>query len=86
MSKVLMYSTSQLFGKRVTGGLKRFLELYHGLKDKGIEVDMFCGDSPEILEENDVSAQSLFTEKVSKNIFIPTELKYFLRNLKPLIK
>ncbi|KAB8133672.1 glycosyltransferase family 4 protein [Gracilibacillus oryzae] len=82
MSKVLMYSTSQLFGKRVTGGLKRFLELYYAFRDKGIEVDLYSADSQEVLKEKKVSANSLESENVSKSILLPTELKIFIKNYK----
>ena len=81
MKKIAMYSTSALFGKRVTGGLKRFLELYNGFIEKGIDVDLFCTDSSEVLEEKGISAYTLVNTKISDKIFIPTELKFFLKNI-----
>jgi len=81
MSKIAMYSTGQLFGKRVSGGFKRFLELYNGLKSREIDVDLFCTDSPKVLKEKRVSAYSLINEEKSKNLFIPTEFKIFIKNI-----
>ena len=81
-----MYSTSQLFGKRVTGGLKRFLELYNGLKSRGIDVDLFCTDSPEVLTENGVTGYSLVNNDISRSFFIPTEFKILINNIKTIKK
>lgn len=75
-----MYSTGKLFGNKVTGGTKRFLELYYGMVDKGIEVDLFCADSMETLKEKNISANLVVNEKISKNLFLPTSLLVFLKN------
>jgi glycosyltransferase involved in cell wall biosynthesis len=81
MKKIAMYSTSQLFGKRVTGGLKRFLELYYGLVNLGNSVDLYSSDTPKVLKDNNVDGYSLSTGKISQSIFIPAELKILLKNL-----
>lgn len=81
MTKIAMYTSSKLFGERVTGGVKRFLELYEGMKNKNIDVDLFCGDTQEVLAKNNVKAYSLKNANKSKNIFIPTELKIFIKNI-----
>ena len=70
MTKVAMYTSSQLFCERSTGGVKRFLELYEGMKNKNIDVDLFCGDTQEVLAKNNVKAYSLKNANKSKNIFI----------------
>lgn len=81
-----MYSTSELFGKRVTGGLKRFLELYYGLTEKKYVVDLYSTDSPNSFRENNVSGYSLLNKINKKSIIIPAELKIMLSNIKTLIK
>lgn len=82
MSKVAMYSTSELFGKRVTGGLKRFLELYYGMKNDGINVDLFSADSNKVLIENGIEGISLDKNIKKNSLFIPAELKILLQNRK----
>ncbi|TFJ93048.1 glycosyltransferase family 4 protein [Lentibacillus salicampi] len=87
MGKVAMYSTSRLFGERITGGLKRFLELYKGLKIRGTDVDLYSADSSRSLEENGVvSGYSLMFKGKSKNTFVPTVFNIIIRNLGTLWK
>src|SRR5690554_233569 len=81
MHKVAMYSTSKLFHNSVTGGLKRFLELYYELKYQGINIDLYCLDDPYTLKMNNIEGFSLKTTQESKIIFIPTELKIFFKNI-----
>lgn len=81
MKKVAMYSTNQLFGSRPTGGTKRFLELYYGLVNKGINVDLYSTDSSQVFIENNIVGYSLIGKEQSNNIFIPTELKILLSNI-----
>ena len=80
MKDVAMYTTSQLFGEKTTGGLKRFLELYKGLITHGIKVDLYTADSPDILNKYNVSAFSIKSMSQSNSIFIPTELKILIAN------
>ena len=74
MKDVAMYTKSQLFGEKTTGGLKRFLELYKGLITHGIKL-IYTADSPDILNKYNVSA---FSIKVWVNLI----LFLFLQNLK----
>ena len=86
MIKIAMYSTSQLFGQRITGGLKRFLELYKGLVNNNFDVDLFCADSPDVLKKVGIQAYSLINTGKSNNLFIPTELKLLINNMQTIKK
>ncbi len=86
MKKIVMYTTNQLFGERRTGGVKRFLELYEGMKNNDIDIDLFCGDTQEVLVKNNIKAYSLQNVKKGKNVFIPTELKIFIKNINKIRK
>lgn len=81
MRKVIMYSTSELFGNRVTGGLKRFLELYYGLKLRGYQVEIYSADNESSLMDNDIEGISLNTTNINKNSLFPVEIKILLKNL-----
>ena len=79
--KIAMYSTSELFGTRVTGGLKRFLELYYGLIENGYDVDLYSLDSQESLKRNNIKGYSLNKIGGAKKVFIPEELKIMYKNI-----
>ncbi len=82
MKKIAMYSTSELFGTRITGGLKRFLELYQGLLENGYDVDLYSSDSQEVLNKNNINGYSLNKTGRTKRVFIPSELKIMINNMK----
>ena len=81
MRKVLMYSTSELFGNRVTGGLRRFLELYSSLKKQGIDVELYSGDSNEILRKNNIKGYTVNRKKSKNNLYIPEEIRILINNI-----
>ncbi|MFA5450390.1 MAG: hypothetical protein WC231_00105 [Dehalococcoidales bacterium] len=86
MDKIAMYTTNRLFEGRQSGGTKRFTELYYGLRRLGIDVDLYCGDAPEVLVAKNIEAYALKSLKRSQSLFIPTELKNYFSNIKNIRK
>lgn len=77
MKKICMFTIGDLFNNQ-TGGKKRFLELHHYLITNNYQVDLFCGNSQEELEQNQIKGFSLemngknkgFLNIPSHNIYI----------------
>lgn len=86
MKKILMYTTSKIYtGKRITGGINRFIMLYQGLIDKGYDVDLYCGETEETLKKYNMKAKSIdCKEKRNSKIF--PNIRIMLKNLKLLLK
>lgn len=80
--RIAMYSTSKLFGTRITGGLKRFLELYYGLFERGYIVDLYSSDSQEVLNQNNINGYSLNKINDTNRVLIPAELRIMFKNIK----
>lgn len=80
--RIAMYSTSKLFGTRITGGLKRFLELYYGLSERGYIVDLYSSDSKEVLKRNNINGYSLNNINDTNRVLIPAELRIMFKNIK----
>lgn len=85
MKKILMYSTGELLGNNLTGGMKRFIELYKCLIKEKYDIDLCCADSKEKLNNYRIISKYQLIQKKSKNFFIPSGLLMFLKNIKTLI-
>lgn len=86
MKKILMYSTGELLANNLTGGMKRFIELYKYLIKENYDIDLCCADSKEKLKNYGIISKYQLIQKKSKNFFIPSGLLMFLKNIKTLIK
>ncbi|MFW6016197.1 MAG: glycosyltransferase family 4 protein [bacterium] len=80
MKKIIMYSTSELFGSRVTGGLKRFLELYYGLISRGYKVELYSADNRNTLKANGIDGHTLKSVDAKGSVLLPAEVNIMIKN------
>lgn len=85
MKRIAMYSTGKIFADRVTGGTKRFVELYKSLIAKGYQVDLYSTDDSRDIEKYKISNYQLKSGNKSNNVFFPTEFKILFKNFSKLI-
>lgn len=69
MSKILMYSTGQLFLDKQTGGIKRFVELTKYLQEK-YDADLCCQDTDATLKEYGLKGRYTFCQSESTGFSI----------------
>ena len=80
--KVIMYTPAKLCEGNLTGGLKRFLELYKGLKNSNFNVVLFSGDEAEKIKQLGDENRSIKYVAPSKLFWIPSIAKSFIKNFK----
>lgn len=80
--KIIMYTPAKLWTENLTGGLKRFLELYNGLKKKEFDIILFTGDSPERVKQFGENIKSISYINPIKTVWIPSIAVSFFKNFK----
>ncbi|WP_029331679.1 glycosyltransferase family 4 protein [Exiguobacterium oxidotolerans] len=83
MKNIIMFSTSEIFGVRKTGGLKRFLELYkYYEKSNDYNVEFYSGDDDLVLRKNKILNYTSLKRKTNNKFYVPNELLIFFQNFK----
>ncbi|EZP59693.1 glycosyltransferase [Exiguobacterium sp. RIT341] len=85
--KIVFFSTSELFGNRKTGGLKRFLELYKYYKCKSsVDTLLYTGDPQKVLSKEIKENFISLDRRTNKHYLVPNEILIFISNFKEILK